>query len=186
MSCFYCGKITKKGASYCNDACEINYTDLFNQESKPVFRTFQEAGKFYKRDFRTMKRFEGALFTIDKTLPSANTKWTVCVSCGEQSPKSKARRGYCVDCTAQGLGKKNQGLIISKRYKGPGNPNYIDGNSKSVEYQLNGTQKQFHLYSSTSQGNLTKLQSEWNLDKLDGTLYTAQAASSLIYSIGPV
>lgn len=110
---------------------------MFNQESKPVFRTFQEAGKFYKRDFRTMKRFEGALFTIDKTLPSANTKWVVCSSCGEQSPKSKARRGYCADCTAQGLGKKNQGLIISKRYNGLGNPNYIDGNSKGVEYQLN-------------------------------------------------
>jgi hypothetical protein len=45
---------------------------------------------------------------------------------------------------------------------------YSDG-VNGVEYQLNGTQKQFTLYSSTSNGNITKLQSEWNLDKLDGT-----------------
>jgi hypothetical protein len=45
---------------------------------------------------------------------------------------------------------------------------YSDG-INGVEYQLNGTQKQFVLYSSTSNGNITKLQSEWNLDKLDGT-----------------
>jgi hypothetical protein len=45
---------------------------------------------------------------------------------------------------------------------------YSDG-INGIEFQLKGTEKQFHLYSSTSQGNLTKLQSEWNLDKLDGT-----------------
>lgn len=110
---------------------------MFNQESKPIFRTFQEAGRFYKRDFRTMKRFESTLFTIDKTLPSANTKWIVCSSCGEQSAKSKARSGYCADCTSQGLGKKNQGKIISKKYKGTGNPNYLDGSSNVMEYQTN-------------------------------------------------
>jgi hypothetical protein len=45
---------------------------------------------------------------------------------------------------------------------------YSDG-INGIEYQLNGTQKQFHLYSSTSQGNLTITQNNWNLDKLDGT-----------------
>lgn len=45
---------------------------------------------------------------------------------------------------------------------------YSDG-VNGIEYQLNGTQKQFTLYSSTTQGNLTKIQSDWNLDKLDGT-----------------
>jgi hypothetical protein len=137
MSCFYCGKITKKSISFCNITCEKIYTDMFNQISKPIFRTFQEAAKFYKRDFRTMKKFEGSLFLIDKTLPSANTKWVICKSCGEQSSKSKARAGYCADCTIQGLGKKNQGKIISKKYKGAGNPNYLDGLSISLEYQSN-------------------------------------------------
>ena len=45
---------------------------------------------------------------------------------------------------------------------------YSDG-INGIEYQLDGLQKQFVLYSSTSNGNITKLQSEWNLDKLDGT-----------------
>lgn len=110
---------------------------MFSQETKPVFRTFQEAAKFYSKDFRTMKRFEGTLFTIDKTLPSANTKWITCKTCGEPSPKSKARAGYCIHCTEQGLGKKNQGKIISKLYKGSGNPNYLDGTTSSTEYQSN-------------------------------------------------
>jgi hypothetical protein len=113
------------------------YNEMFNQKSKPIFRTFQEAGKFYKRDFRTMKKFKGSLFLIDKSLPSASTKWINCKSCGEQSPKSKARKGYCKNCTSEGLGKKNQGKIISKKYKGAGNPNYLNGLSTSLEYQSN-------------------------------------------------
>jgi hypothetical protein len=135
MSCKYCGKITKKSTTYCNFTCETNYTELFSQQAKPTFRTFQEAGRYYKRDFRTMKKFEGLLFTIDKTLPSASTKWVICKGCGEQSPSSKARQGYCSSCTKQGLGKKNQGKIISERYQGIGNPNYLDGNSYAIEYQ---------------------------------------------------
>jgi hypothetical protein len=129
--------MTKKYTTYCNSACETNYIKLFNQQSKPIFRTFQEAARHYKRDTRTMRKFEGSLFTIDKTLPSANTKWVLCVTCGSQSPKSKARSGYCSDCTAIGLGKKAQGIFISKRYKGSNNPNYLDGKSNAAEYQSN-------------------------------------------------
>jgi hypothetical protein len=134
MNCLYCGKITKKDTTYCNDTCEKNYTSLFSQDTKPVFRTFQEAGKFYNKDFRTMKKFEGSLFTIDKTLSSASTKWVICKTCGEQSPKSKARAGYCTHCRIQGLGKKQQGRTISTMYKGKGNPNYIHGNAPSTDY----------------------------------------------------
>jgi hypothetical protein len=137
MSCKYCGKITKKFTTYCNSTCETNYFDLFKYDVKPNFRTYQEAGVFYKRDFRTMKRFEGVLFLIDKSLSSANTIWVICSSCGEQSPKSKARKGYCADCTFQGLGRKNQGKIISEKYQGVGNPNYLDGNTYITEYQSN-------------------------------------------------
>jgi hypothetical protein len=113
------------------------YTDMFSIASKPVFRTFQEAGKFYNKDFRTMKKFEGTLFIIDKSIPSANTKWVVCKVCGEQSPSAKARKGYCKNCTSQGFGRKKQGKQISERYKGAGNPNYLDGTSHSLEYQHN-------------------------------------------------
>ena len=110
---------------------------MFNIVSKPVFRTFQEASKFYNKDFRTMKKFEGTLFLIDKSIPAMHTKWITCKHCGEQSPKSKARANYCKDCTSQGFGRKNQGNQISKRYKGLNNPNYFNGASRSLEYQHN-------------------------------------------------
>lgn len=141
MNCTYCGKITKKNTTYCNNTCEKNYLTMFNQEAKPVFRTFQEAGKFYNKDFRTMKKFEGTLFTIDKTLPSASTKWVSCNICGEPSPKSKARSGYCNHCTSKGLGKKKQGIQIASLYKGSGNPNYVHGEASNKEYQDNAWYK---------------------------------------------
>jgi len=45
---------------------------------------------------------------------------------------------------------------------------YSDG-VNGIEFQLNGTTKQFVLYSGSSAGNETVAQSSWNLDKLDGT-----------------
>ena len=45
---------------------------------------------------------------------------------------------------------------------------YSDG-VNGVEFQLNGTTKQFTIYSGSGAGNETVTQSSWNLDKLDGT-----------------
>ena len=45
---------------------------------------------------------------------------------------------------------------------------YSDG-VNGVEFQLNGTTKQFVVYSGSSAGNETVAQSSWNIDKLDGT-----------------
>jgi len=45
---------------------------------------------------------------------------------------------------------------------------YSDG-TNGIEFQLNGTTKQFTIYSGTGSGNQTVTQSSWNLDKLDGT-----------------
>lgn len=45
---------------------------------------------------------------------------------------------------------------------------YSDG-VNGIEFQLDGTTKQFKLYSGTGSGNLTVTQSSWNIDKLDGT-----------------
>jgi hypothetical protein len=45
---------------------------------------------------------------------------------------------------------------------------YSDG-VNGIEFQLNGTAVQFVVYSSTSNGNQTALQADWNVDKLDGT-----------------
>ena len=45
---------------------------------------------------------------------------------------------------------------------------YSDG-VNGIEFQLDGTTKQFTVYSGSSAGNETVTQSSWNLDKLDGT-----------------
>jgi hypothetical protein len=45
---------------------------------------------------------------------------------------------------------------------------YSDG-VNGIEFQLNGTTKQFTIYSASSLGNETVTQSSWNIDKLDGT-----------------
>ena len=45
---------------------------------------------------------------------------------------------------------------------------YSDG-VNGIEFQLDGTTKQFTIYSGTGTGNTTVAQSSWNLDKLDGT-----------------
>lgn len=45
---------------------------------------------------------------------------------------------------------------------------YGDGNN-GIEFQLSGTTKQFVLYSDTTLGDQTVTQTNWNLDKLDGT-----------------
>lgn len=50
-----------------------------------------------------------------------------------------------------------------KKYAG-----YSDG-VNGIEFQLDGTTKQFTIYSGTGSGNETVTQSSWNLDKLDGT-----------------
>lgn len=45
---------------------------------------------------------------------------------------------------------------------------YSDG-VNGIEFQLNGTTKQFTVYSGSGLGNETVTQTNWNLDKLDGT-----------------
>lgn len=45
---------------------------------------------------------------------------------------------------------------------------YSDG-TNGIEFQLNGSIKQFTIYSGSSAGNETVVQSSWNLDRLDGT-----------------
>jgi hypothetical protein len=45
---------------------------------------------------------------------------------------------------------------------------YSDG-VNGIEFQLDGTTKQFKVYSGSSAGSETVTQSSWNLDKLDGT-----------------
>jgi hypothetical protein len=65
-------------------------------------------------------------------------------------------------------------LVFITFYMGTGDPNLVkfaglsDGNN-GIEFQLVGTTKQIVIYSDTSNGDQTAIQSSWNLDKLDGT-----------------
>lgn len=45
---------------------------------------------------------------------------------------------------------------------------YSDG-VNGIEFQVNGTTNQFIIYSGTGNGDQTVVQTDWNLDKLDGT-----------------
>ena len=45
----------------------------------------------------------------------------------------------------------------------------LSDGTNGIEFQLDGTTKQFVIYSATTNGNQTVVQSSWNLDKLDGT-----------------
>jgi len=45
----------------------------------------------------------------------------------------------------------------------------IGDDNNGIRYELNGTTRQFTLYSDTTQGDVTKAQVDWNLDRLDGT-----------------
>lgn len=59
----------------------------------------------------------------------------------------------------------NMGESVSNVLKFAG----LSDGTNGVEFQLNGTTKQFVIYSATSNGTQTVTQSNWNLDKLDGT-----------------
>jgi hypothetical protein len=57
----------------------------------------------------------------------------------------------------------NGGLANTLKFAG------LSDGVNGFEFQLNGITKQFVIYSGSSNGNQTIVQSSWNLDKLDGT-----------------
>jgi len=101
---------------------------------KPLrFYSLTNATKYFKMDRRTLQKKEGDLYIIDKENIAFhnNKKYVPCKTCDHFTLSAKGRHGYCKSCQAKGLGKQSQGRQIAKRYKGEGNPNYVDGNSKS-------------------------------------------------------
>jgi hypothetical protein len=142
MTCGNCGKKIKDGFFYCNDECKRIHYKLLNQTEVITFSSYIDACKYFEKHKKTLKKYEGVKFTIDKRLtPCKSIKWVNCKICNNPSPSSTARSGYCKSCSQKGLGKKQQGIQISKRYIGPGNPNYINGLSKSNEYSNNSWYK---------------------------------------------
>lgn len=84
------------------------------------------------RDPRTIRRFEGTLFWIDKALFGPMVKAQTCRVCAKQFRTSENRNGFCPSCSRAGEGRRGQGRIISERYKGKGNPNFVNGQSKKT------------------------------------------------------
>ena len=102
--------------------------------AKP-FRTFpsyQQAAAYLGKDKRSIRRYEGVLFGIDKSLPSLQAILLPCKVCGTMCKSQHCRHGYCPTCSQAGEGKRGQGRIISERYRGENNPNYVDGSTKQT------------------------------------------------------
>lgn len=131
--CLNCGKLVSKNKEFCNSLCKDNYF-LFTNKEKLEFYSYVQASKYFNKDSRTIKNFENILFTINRNLPNPNIRYVICKICEQKSISSECRAGYCKICRANGKGKKEQAKIISEKYKGIGNPNYLNGNSKSTDY----------------------------------------------------
>jgi hypothetical protein len=94
-----------------------------------VFNGYKSAGEYFGRDQRTIKKFEGVLYSIERnTLNNSNTIVVQCRICGSDVASSKARCGYCPDCD----GHKEHGKKLRNLYKGQGNPNFVDGGAKQT------------------------------------------------------
>lgn len=125
-NCEYCGQ--KNENNFCSDKC----FNLFNEMKNKPYRSFysyKHAAEYFKRDQRTIKKWENILYEIDQNLKSDfdQIKWKKCKICGEKTETSKCRTGYCEKCTKKGEGRKQAGEILSKKYIGKNNPNYVHG-----------------------------------------------------------
>ena len=89
---------------------------------------------------------------------------------------------YCKSCSSKGIGRQNQAKIVSKKYKGEGNPNFTNGlsvknlwqDAKWTKLRKNypnkicakcASTKSIHLHHIVPQGFLT-LQERYNLDNI--------------------
>lgn len=144
-NCNNCGKLNSN--TFCTEFCKTEYEKLFNKSDVyPLyFHNLNQASEFFGKDSRTLKsKFENILFKLDPNLINKNgvtktgkprIKTSKCKTCNFTYSTSESRAGYCKDCTKAGLGKKEQGKIISKLYTGVNNPNYINGLTSTKERQ---------------------------------------------------
>lgn len=131
--CLNCGKLISFNKIYCYKSCEDLHKNLSNQAKVLEFFSYQQAAKYYNKDSRTIKKYENKLFIINKKLNPAII-YKTCKSCNKKSKSAECRQGYCKTCSKNKEGRKNQGEIISKKYKKEGNPNYFNGNSRNTIY----------------------------------------------------
>ncbi|MHA1470962.1 MAG: hypothetical protein ACTSSP_10455 [Candidatus Asgardarchaeia archaeon] len=131
-NCLICGKRTKN-KKICSNKCKIKF-DKLSKNPLPPFYSYKHAAAYLQKDQRTIRKWENILYKIDKNLKSDFNliKWKNCKICRDKTPSAKCRVGYCKKCSEKGLGRKNTAKILSKKYKGKGNPNYVHG--KKMEH----------------------------------------------------
>ena len=135
-NCGWCG--IRVSGEFCGVSCRAKMKAMLAIEPR-AFVIYSEAAKYLGRDVRTVRRYEGLLFWIDKSLPIRSIIWVTCCVCGAQTKSSENRRGFCKSCSKKGEGRKSQSSILSELYRGEGNPNYIDGKSaKTFRHQREG------------------------------------------------
>jgi len=107
----------------------INRSTEFNPNSKLTF-----CKSCNKKCSVSEARYGNCNACKKKTAPK---KDKYCKSCGIKSCINNLVNNhlYCKSCTIKGLGRKNQGIIVSQKYKGESNPNYTNGNSKKNLWQ---------------------------------------------------
>lgn len=127
MNCKFCGKLCK--SSFCNLNCKTKFNE-FNSKPFKVFESYLLAAEYFSLDYRTIKKYENIKYSIERKVKSQN-----CVNCNINYPKKElTRNNRCKKCISENKHRKSQANIISEKYKGSGNPNYIDG--KSIERNL--------------------------------------------------
>ena len=129
-NCCWCGRHATEG-EFCGKLCEAAHTDMMSRPHR-AFRSHLQASKYLGRDVRTIRRYEGLLYTIDKTLPNPRAHRLACKVCGSAYKAGENRNGYCPNCSKAGEGRKAQARILAKLYVGGNNPNYVDGGAKQA------------------------------------------------------
>ena len=129
-NCNWCGRQVLN-TNFCAKLCEDLYNDMI---AKPFqsFYSYAQASEYLGKDTRSIRKYEGILFEIDKTLPNRHTKLQLCKVCGESFKAHENRAGYCSLCSKTGEGKKAQSRMISELYSGQGNPNFVHGEAKQT------------------------------------------------------
>lgn len=122
MVCF-CGRFLKKDKIYCSEKCE-NEKNIFDSKPFKEFGSYKAAGEYFNLDPRIIKKYKDIKYSINRNIKNKIYK-NNCKGCSQNKPCRKD--SYCDECTKNNIGRASQARIISERYKGEGNPNYVDG-----------------------------------------------------------
>ena len=97
-----------------------------------AFRSHLQASRYLGKDVRTIRKYEGLLYTIDKSLLNPRAHQLSCKVCGNSYMTGENRHRYCPTCSKAGEGRKAQALLLARSHTGENNPNYVNGGVKQT------------------------------------------------------